>query len=703
MVKVSMNIENARGAVASLNTVASDVEEAYNTLSSGGTFLGLPTTALANVPGDVQTLKDKSKFLDEKIDLTILINSNGGKNFPTSGTITYEVDKEATTIDEMEVELGKALAKNAEGFATSDFQENDPRLAGMQTYMEKYGSDNEVMGAFYDTLTPAGALALVNAVGDHVGYTHSVSEDESERAKSVLELLRLGLAAASEEWSGDKAKKYGENLVDAARNPDLKSKYSKKIIGSTEALNWFLYNNLGLSDSFVLGVAEKMDDIQQQDIKNGTPNGWQWTAPSRFLPAMVKESDGSWPLDTPASVFHALGKHPQASYKFFDGNARRMTYWTAQHYYTSEDLSGIAAAIDAASTDPAIMRKDPGGAATIASYGVNGIMGRSDIGPDTMHIPLYGDAYFGMKGTEVVGSVTHILQTYFHSVADAYANSPGVPKGDSDGDGVPDRIYAPTLPGDQHFANSPWFDVGALNKAFGIIGQDPQSMLTMRETLSNAETQGVSPDMSEKSSKNMMTFWASVEGSVANSIGTATINDAELKDKNAKAWIHLGTMGASEIANKFPGGKLASMGADIFIDELAKEAEEAWANTAAEEKKNQNEVTGLALQDYKRRLLFAYDKAGLNGYQGGVTDPKTGKPEHHPLDASLGDAVVEEPAGSGNYRLITEQEYERLPADSQSTVRATLNSLAGEEAGWGSRVDGDTVKRSFQGAFEDRF
>ena len=702
MVKVSMNIENARGAVASLNTVASDVEEAYNTLSSGGTFLGLPTTALANVPGDVQTLKDKSKFLDEKIDLTILINSNGGKNFPTSGTITYEVDKEATTIDEMEVELGKALAKNAEGFATSDFQENDPRLAGMQTYMEKYGSDNEVMGAFYDTLTPAGALALVNAVGDHVGYTHSVSEDESERAKSVLELLRLGLAAASEEWSGDKAKKYGENLVDAARNPDLKSKYSKKIIGSTEALNWFLYNNLGLSDSFVLGVAEKMDDIQQQDIKNGTPNGWEWTAPSRFLPAMVKESDGSWPLDTPASVFHALGKHPQASYKFFDGNARRMTYWTAQHYYTSQDLSGIAAAIDAASTDPAIMRKDPGGAATIASYGVNGIMGRSDIGPETMHIPKWGDAYFGMKGTEVAGSITHILQTYFHSVAETYKHPHVRPTEDSDHDGVADQTFPMTLPGGQDFANSPWFTKESLNKAFGIIGTDPQSMLTMRETLSKAETQGVSPDMSEKSSENMMTYWAEVEGSIANAIGSAAIDNAELKDKNAKAWIQLGTMGASELASKVPGGKVTSMAADAFIDWLAKEAEKEWANNASEEQKKQDEVTGQALQAYKNRLLFVYDEAGLNGYQNGVKNPKTGAPQY-PLSATLGDAVVEEPAGSGNYRLITKQEFEALPGDKQTTVRNTLNTVAGTEEGWGSRVPEATVDATFQTGFEKRF
>lgn len=701
MVKVSMNIENARSAVTSLNTAASDVEEAYNTLSSGGTFLYLSTAALVNVPSHVQTMRDMSKFLDEKIDLTVLINSNGGKNFPTTGTITYEVDKEATTIDEMEVELGKALAKNAEGFATSDFQENDPRLAGMQTYMEKYGSDNEVMGSFYDTLTPAGALALVNAVGDHVGYTHSVSEDESERAKSVLELLRLGLAAASEEWSEYKAKKYGENLVDAARNPDLKSKYSKKIIGSTEALNWFVYNNLGLSDSFVLGVAEKMDVIQQQDNKNGTPNGWQWTGPSRFLPAMIEESDGDWPFDTPASVFHALGKHPQAAYQFFNGNARRLTYWTAQHYYTSDGLSGIAAAIDAASTDPAVMRKDPGGAATIASHGVNGIMGRSDIGPDTMYIPLYGDAYFGMKGTEVAGSISHILQTYFHSVADGYANSSEKPTADLDHDGVPDQTYTVTLPGGQAFENSPWFSRESLNKAFGIIGRDPQSMLNMRETLSNAETQRVNPGMEEKESEGMMTYWANVEGAVANAIGTAAINDAELKDKNAKAWIQLGSMGASEVAAKVPGGKIASIGSDAFIDWLAKQAEEKWAKNASTEKEEQEALTDQALQDYKRRLLFAYDQAGLNGYQNDV-DPKTGMSQH-PLSASHGDAVVEEPVGSGHYRLITKQEYEKLPADKQSTVRTTLNSLAGTSVGWGNILAGELVESTFETGFKKRF
>ena len=77
----------------------------------------------------------------------------------------------------------------------------------------------------------------------------------------------------------------------------------------------------------------------------------------------------------------------------------------------------------------------------------------------------------------------------------------------------------------------------------------------MRETLSNAETQRVNPGMDEKESEAMMTYWANVEGAVANAIGTAAINDAELKDKNAKAWIQLGSMGASEVASKVPGGK----------------------------------------------------------------------------------------------------------------------------------------------------
>ena len=104
-------------------------------------------------------------------------------------------------------------------------------------------------------------------------------------------------------------------------------------------------------------------------------------------------------------------------------------------------------------------------------------MGRSDVGPKTQYVPTVGDMYLGMQGTETAGSVRHIFQTYFSSVADGYANSSEKPTADLDHDGVPDQTYTVTLPGGQAFANSPWFSRESLNKAFGIIGRDPQSML----------------------------------------------------------------------------------------------------------------------------------------------------------------------------------------------------------------------------------
>lgn len=701
MVKVKANITELRNVATSLGGTTDNIENQYNKLHPKGSSLKLSTSSLIGIPGYVESLREECKYLSAKADWLEIINTGDDGKIPT-GDVSCDIPgNEPKTLSNMEHWLGEAMADSAKKLATADYKEDDPRLKSLRDKMARWKGDAVVMSPMFSDLGPEGTLVLTHAVGAHSDLTRDTTEEERKASRELLVSIKEGLATATNSWPAAQSQKFGQDLVKFARHPDQNSDYYllDVPIPRVEALNWLLYKNKA-SNEFNLGAAEKMDEIQQEDNKNGV-DGWRQMGPSYFLPLMVDGADKVWAFDTPTSVFRALGEHPQASYQFFNGNVRRMTYWSAQHDYASGNLSGIAAAFDAASTDPAIMRKDPGGAATIASYGVNGIMGRSDVGPKTQYVPTVGDMYLGMQGTETAGSVRHIFQTYFSSVADGFANSSKRPTADLDHDGVPDQTYAVTQPTGQAVANSPWFSRESLNKAFGIIGRDPQSMLKMRETLSNAETQRVNPGMDEKESEAMMTYWANVEGAVANAIGTAAINDAELKDKNAKAWIQLGSMGASEVASKVPGGKVASIGSDAFIDWLAKQAEDNWAKNASTEKEKQEALTDQALQDYKRRLLFAYDQAGLNGYQNDI-DPDTGKSKH-PLSASHGDAVVEEPVGSGNYRLITKKEYDALPADRQSTVRNTLNSLAGTSVGWGDILAGELVESTFETGFEDRF
>lgn len=684
MVKVSMNIENARGAVASLNTVASDVEEAYNTLSSGGAFLGLPTTALANVPGHVQTLKDKSKFLDEKIDLTILINSNGGKNFPTSGTITYEVDKEATTIDEMEVELGKALAKNAEGFATSDFQENDPRLAGMQTYMEKYGSDNEVMGAFYDTLTPAGALALVNAVGDHVGYTHSVSEDESERAKSVLQLLKLGLAAASQEWSEDKAKQYGENLVDAARSPDLKSKYNKIRTGGTEALTWFMYNNVGLSDAFMLGAVEKMHEIQQRDNKAGTPYAWEWAGRSRFFPAVINESDQEWAFDTPSVMFRTLAHHPSAAYKFFDGGSgdERLEYWTKKHDYSRGNVAGTAAALDAASTNSDNMEKHPERAAKMASWAVNGLTQNSTFTDDDLSLGA---------------SFEHILETYM----------PGVQESITDNGEGPDvgETNEPSSYDNKSYGIQPIFKDKALARAIAAIGNNGQAMLDMAEAVQK-NTERSAEAVTKEGLKSEMQDASRVEGFFAHAIGSSEISEAEERKEKANAWIQLMSMpvstyaGIAAAAAPEPTTKAAGWASTILVEKMKEGAISGWEEETKEAISNAEKAAARRRASLDATFLFALDEQGKAGYQGYIPAGEDPVPTV-PLPTTYPELVHTDP--DGTRRLITRTELDAMSPKEREKALKDIRQIAKGGSGYGYYLSQADIDSAYQNGFKEGY
>ena len=111
MTKVTVDIEQLRGAASSLSSSATTIEEKYNTLVNSANAVYVPTESLASVPGYVEDLRDKSKTLDAKVDLAILINSGDTGNVPQSGTLSYEVDgADPTDLVGMEYAIGRAMA-----------------------------------------------------------------------------------------------------------------------------------------------------------------------------------------------------------------------------------------------------------------------------------------------------------------------------------------------------------------------------------------------------------------------------------------------------------------------------------------------------------------------------------------------------------------------------------------------------------------
>lgn len=91
MTKVTVDIEQLHGAATSLSSATTSDEEKCNTLTRSANEVSVPTYALTLVPGYVEDLRNKSKTLDAKVDLVILVNSGNTGNAPESGSISYGV------------------------------------------------------------------------------------------------------------------------------------------------------------------------------------------------------------------------------------------------------------------------------------------------------------------------------------------------------------------------------------------------------------------------------------------------------------------------------------------------------------------------------------------------------------------------------------------------------------------------------------
>lgn len=689
MTKVTVDIEQLRGAASSLSSSATTIEEKYNTLVNSANAVYVPTESLASVPGYVEDLREKSKTLDAKVDLAILINSGDTGNVPQSGTLSYEVDgADPTDLVGMEYAMGRAMAAVGRDIAMSE-NSDEPRIELMKTYLEKWGANENTACMMYSKLGAEGTLALTDAIGAHVV---TGSEDGRVTAQETLALLKSSLAIATNGWTPQAAEEFGAELVEASRYPNPDSGYPIKT--RTESMQWLLYNNDGVSDEFILGVAEKMDKIQTKDVEHGISNGWDWGPGIHFMSAMIKAEDESWAYDLPSVVFHGLGSHPQASFEFFNGHPSRIGYWLSEHDYTNGDLSGISSAMDAASTDPALMSAHPAETATLAAHAIQRLPSRAD------KEGLKGGTDATVRGVEMAPHLEHILETYLPAVASAYVNGNSeLPLDDVDGDGVLDLRYTETTPSGEQVPNSPWFSVDALNHALGLIGRDSQALLDMRQAVNKAEAEGVTAGMTDNQFTTHATRWSAVEGAFANAVGTGGIEDAQAKDDYALAWIELGQSVASEAAGAAGAGKnpATSIGSGMLINELAEQARSTWARNAEDEKAKQNAMAEQALQDYRMRLQFAADAAGLNGYQ----DENSGVTLTDAMPEDMTDGVVTDP--DGTVRLITQEEYNALSEADQSVAYNSLQSLSSSPLGVSARVPSTLIDTAFDRNFIERF
>lgn len=691
--KVVVKVEELRGVASSLRSAAVTIENKGNDLSVKGSVLEtVSTSALSALSTEVQSLRDHSTALDARVDLAILYNTGDSGNVPQTGTLAYEVAGEDTTNPvAVQQQLGTAIGEFGEKIGSEDYKENDPRIQVLNSYMKTWFGNQTVMGSMYDRLGEEGTLALITSVGDHVGIRNRSSQEQAELAKSTLQLLKGGLATATNGWPDAKAEKFGKGLVDAAVNGiPHDSPYSDKfgMTSMAEALAFIAYNNPAASASFMYGAAIQADVRERERVDQGLPSPFNWMTPSRFLPALVAEGDIEWALDAPTSLMRALSAHPEKAYKFFHEDEQRADYWVTKRDY-DDDFTAIARALDSASTNWAVRRDDPEGAAAIAALAINGLGGRDDFGFVDNPWPVSDST----EGVGASSSLARILETYIQ----------GMNYSIFDNENTADLREV----SEGHDSNNnplgvmPRFNVDRLSEVLNVVGRDGGAFLKLRGAQNSYQEQLIQSGMTQEEFKDASQRLAKTEGFVAGSIGTGQIKDAQAHDAYVKAWIELAGVPASKLsglASKYagPAAPAAGWASDKMIEELKTQAEKKWANETAGTTADMEKQANIAMQQYTRSLLFSADADGLNGYQNGVVS----------LNSS-NESAVQNP--DGTYRLMTRSEYDDLVKQAETddaaakkleAVNDDLLEIAGNNAGYlpTSSTRGD-IEEAFKNPF----
>lgn len=679
MTLVKANITTLRSVASDLAILATAVENQYNTLTSQASGLFISTQSLSQVLTYVQCLADESAFASAKADLIEIISSTGGKMTPPSGEVSFNTSgPEPTTLAEAKTQLGHAIAHLAQELAVNDYEDGDPRAARLHDYLNRWDTDQhrDVLATMYDTLGPDGTLAIVDRVGRHVDRHGNLGSKESDLAKDTLERLRTGLHRASTTWNDQHAKTFGSQLVHYATDFKDDSPYNHTF-SRLEALAWLLYDTKDANGAMVQGTAEKMDEAEKNSHE---PLNWQIPVPRHFLEWMVDTEKAPWFGNMSSVMMHALADHPKYSCHFFSSDKDRSSRWTRDQMYYDGDLSGVSAALDAASTDPTVRRQYPKEAAAAASYALEGLASLQDFGNDLgQHEPI------------VSGTLEHILETYPGSIVYAYSHKKAKQ--------VPGVAEVITLPQGGTTTNAPLFTRNALDKAVALIGRDGPSLLKLRAAVNQFEADSLPEGSSQKQLTASTNKWGMVEGAIAKALGNSAIDQAAQKDDYALTWIELGRKGAGELASILtsfapPGAdKVAGWGADALVEHFASEARSTWADNENTARIDQDNLALHAVEEYTLRMFFKADELGLNNYQ----KPGSSITLENWQNYHLAGAAV---SSSEGYRFINQEEYNNLPPDKQEDAKNALLSLATSADGFDQ--DGITLN-AFDTAFISHF
>jgi hypothetical protein len=211
MVRVSIDVPALRGVVSDLETLVGKVATQRSAVSSAAARACAGVTSFGSLTEHVGAIEDVCGELTSRIDLAILVNTGADGRVP-DGVLTYDVTSD--TLASVQRQIGNELARLAEQPMTALSGEH---LAAFNEMFERYVDDELAMSAFYLAVGPEGLLTLMTEIAQRSGGV----DIDLDLQRTVLDNLQSGLETASHYWTDSQARRYADQLVEAAvTNPN---------------------------------------------------------------------------------------------------------------------------------------------------------------------------------------------------------------------------------------------------------------------------------------------------------------------------------------------------------------------------------------------------------------------------------------------------------------------------------------------------
>src|SRR5690606_8641440 len=212
---VSIDVPVLRGVVSDLNDFVTEAgtERSAVVNSAGRACASAP--ALSGLQSHLDAISDIADDLDARIELAILLNTNGSGPPSFDAPLTYELPAGRSDTGELARQLlGEELATLSESIIDGDGTAEDWQVELLATQLEQWSSNDDVMTAFFSSLGPNGTVFLTTEMGY---YTWGGGDIDT--AQKVVDQIKAGVETASAAWTPSYAERLGRDMVDAAAAP----------------------------------------------------------------------------------------------------------------------------------------------------------------------------------------------------------------------------------------------------------------------------------------------------------------------------------------------------------------------------------------------------------------------------------------------------------------------------------------------------